>query len=92
MRQIEIRDLAQHLSALLAAMAEGEEIVLTETQRPVAKLIKIESAKPEDLTRRGDEMASILEQLAAGNAFSEISDPVAWQREAREDRPLPRRE
>ena len=30
-----------------------------------------------------------LEQLAAINAFSEIEDPVEWQREIRKDRELP---
>ena len=30
-----------------------------------------------------------LEQLAAINAFSEIEDPVEWQREIRRDRELP---
>jgi hypothetical protein len=37
-------------------------------------------------------MREALERLAARNAFAEIEDPVAWQREIREDRPLPGRE
>ena len=38
----------------------------------------------------GQQMAAILERLAATPARPEI-DPVAWQRQQREDRPLPGR-
>jgi hypothetical protein len=41
---------------------------------------------------RGQRMAAALERLAARRAFSEITDPVSWQREIRQDRPLPARE
>ena len=40
----------------------------------------------------GEAMAEIFNRLAAMNAFSYIDDPVAWQREQREDRSLPGRE
>lgn len=41
----------------------------------------------------GKQIAEIMEQIAQrGTAFKEIKDPVAWQREIREDRPLPNRE
>jgi len=33
-----------------------------------------------------------LRELAALGAFRDIDDPVAWQREIREDRPLPGRD
>jgi hypothetical protein len=33
-----------------------------------------------------------LEQLAAINALPDLTDPVAWEREIRQDRPLPDRE
>ena len=45
-----------------------------------------------DATTQGQRMARALERLAATNAFSEIEDPVDWQREIRKDRPLPGRE
>jgi hypothetical protein len=44
-----------------------------------------------DRTTRGAKMDEALEKLAAINAFAQISDPVAWQREQREERPLPGR-
>lgn len=41
-----------------------------------------------DPTTQGQRMAEALERLAASNAFADIKDPVAWQREVRKDRPL----
>jgi hypothetical protein len=39
-----------------------------------------------------DEMLAARKKLNELGAFREISDPVAWQREIRKDRPLPGRE
>jgi len=33
-----------------------------------------------------------LEKIAANNVFADISDPVEWQRDLRQDRPLPGRD
>ena len=52
----------------------------------------VSSQNDSDVVARGRRMVEILEKLAAMNAFSEISDPVEWQREIRKDRPLPGRE
>jgi hypothetical protein len=41
---------------------------------------------------RGSRMAASLQRLADCNAFAEIIDPIAWQREIRRDRPLPGRD
>jgi hypothetical protein len=38
-----------------------------------------------------ERLADALEQAAALNPFGDISDPVAWQCEQRQDRPLPGR-
>ena len=49
----------------------------------------------EQMTRNGQsgpQMAAVLEQLATMHAFPEITDPVAWERELRQDRALPERE
>ena len=45
-----------------------------------------------DATTQGERMAKALERLASSNAFADIKDPVAWQREIRKDRPLPGRD
>ena len=41
----------------------------------------------------GKKIADVLDRMAArGSAFSDISDPVEWQREIRKNRPLPGRD
>lgn len=37
---------------------------------------------------QGQRMAAILERLAASSATGSISDPLAWERETRQDRPM----
>ena len=37
-------------------------------------------------------VSELFQALADSGAFSEIEDPVAWQREIRKDRPFPGRE
>ena len=45
-----------------------------------------------DKAERGARMKAALDQLAARGGIQSIPDPVAWQREIRQDRPLPGRE
>jgi hypothetical protein len=59
--------------------------------RPIAVRITLDSAPVTD-PDVGRRMANILRELAKTNPFRDIDDPVAWQREIREDRPLPGRE
>ena len=40
----------------------------------------------------GKRLAELFEKLAELGTFSDIEDPVAWQREIRKDRPLPGRD
>ena len=53
----------------------------------VSNLVQSGAPKPNERTT-----FDILQALADMGAFSEIEDPVAWQREIRKDRPLPGRE
>lgn len=41
---------------------------------------------------RGRRMAAALERLATDHALESIPDPSSWEREVREELPLPRRE
>ena len=53
----------------------------------------LENAESMDDNSRGVKMAKILEQIAnRGTAFTEINDPVEWQKEIRQDRSLSNRE
>ncbi len=52
----------------------------------------LEKESNSEKTKRGKEMAAILNELSETNPFSVIDDPVQWQREVREDRNQPYRE
>ncbi len=41
---------------------------------------------------QGEVLAALFEELAELDPFRDIEDPAAWQRELREERPLPGRE
>ncbi len=45
-----------------------------------------------DVDERRRTIIGALERIAAGGTFAEIDDPVEWQREIRQDRPLPGRD
>lgn len=61
-------------------------------ERPIeVHVTLLEEESRLDIAERGNKMAEVLEKLAAGNTFAEVSNPVAWQREVRQDRALPDR-
>jgi hypothetical protein len=43
-------------------------------------------------SKQGSRMAAALEAVAARGGLAAISDPLQWEREQREERPLPGRE
>ena len=47
--------------------------------------------EPTTEAKRGKRIKDSLIQLGKMKAFSDITDPVAWQRSMRKDRPLPGR-
>ena len=51
----------------------------------------LEDGARESTVERGRVMAESLAELAKRGTFTEISDPVAWQRELRSERTLPDR-
>jgi len=56
------------------------------------KRLKIETLDTKLTEPNGTKAAEILNEMAArGTAFQEINDPSAWQREIRQDQPLPGR-
>lgn len=57
-----------------------------ETERPVEVDVTVLSRSPQ--RGSGQAMADALEELAKINAFKDITDPVAWQRQMRTDKPL----
>ena len=84
------------MSESYRAILKGDQLEWTDRvpsglarEQPVEVTILDE---PDRIADRGRRMAEALEKLAAADAFSEISDPVEWQREIRKDRPLPGRD
>lgn len=67
----------------------GEDVPATD--RPLRVHITVLDEKTEK-EARGRQMADALSKLAESGTFSEIEDPDAWQRESRQDRPLPGRD
>ncbi|MGF1672114.1 MAG: hypothetical protein ACFCUV_00320 [Rivularia sp. (in: cyanobacteria)] len=72
----------------------GEEVQrLSKDDRPIQVLVTILEEEPmQQNNGRGQRMALVLEKLAQAQAqaFAGI-DPVAWQRDVRQDRELPGR-
>ena len=68
---------------LLATFAETPVLVT---------LLPAKKSSRSDKAERGRRMKEALEALARLGGIKSIPDPVAWQREMREDRPLPGRE
>ncbi len=60
--------------------------------RPTPVQVTLLEEDHEPAPAPGPEMAHILEALADRGGLSGISDPLAWQREVRQERPLPGRE
>jgi hypothetical protein len=70
-----------------------EEAPEAQTDKPLSVQVTIlEQGTAAEEISRGQAMAALLEQLAARGTLSDMADPVKWQRELRQDRPLPGRE
>lgn len=61
-----------------------------ETMNPVDVTVVVHDMQKNK--SQGEKMAFYLEKLAELGGVSDVSDPVAWQREIREDRILPSRD
>ena len=65
-----------------------------EKQREVLDFVAFLQLRPHKLpesttdVKRGKRIKDLLTQLGKMKAFSDISDPVEWQRKTRKDRPL----
>ena len=46
MRQVTVHQAKTHLSRLLREIVEGEDVVITRSGRPVARLVPIEESRP----------------------------------------------
>lgn len=75
----------------LEPLTPEEEAALAkrlEELRDKAGLKRRELTPEEEDERRGEALEA-LKELRAANPYRDITDPVAWQKEIRKDRPLP---
>jgi hypothetical protein len=74
------------------AILQGSQITWIDTppDLPPETEIFVTVTQPAAKASRGQAMASALEKLAQLNTFEGV-DPIAWQRETRQDRSMPRR-
>jgi len=73
-------------------IADGPKQISPDRKVPVhVTLLEPSIASPAE-SIRGPRMAAALEPLAASQALKDIVDPVAWERETRQDCPLPGRD
>jgi len=60
------------------------------------QFLKLKISKKDAMNQTGEpngaKLAKLMAEASKKNLFSEIKDPVAWQREICKDRPLPGRE
>ncbi|MBI4630162.1 MAG: hypothetical protein HZB17_09005 [Chloroflexi bacterium] len=61
------------------------------TKSMEVQVIMLKETTQAALRERGRKMALALESLAKINPISDINDPLQWQRDIRQDRPLPNR-
>lgn len=62
-------------------------------ESPVRVYVTLEEARSSlSAEFRRQRIVEILEKIAASNVCTNIHDPVEWQRELRQDRPLPGRD
>jgi prevent-host-death family protein len=66
-------DAKTRFSELLEDVRNGAEIVITKHEKPVAKLVPIETATKRDLKQLLGEMAELKSEIAATNAPSDNS-------------------
>ena len=67
--------------------------VPTQGDRPVRVYVTLQEERSTlSAEFRRQKIVEILEKIAANNVFADISDPVEWQRDLRQDRPLPGRD
>ena len=74
--------------------SDGRPQTLPEEQPiPVqVTILREKSLAPASDIEGGQRMANALEKIAQLNTFSQDVDPLEWEREQRQDRPLPDRE
>lgn len=78
------------------AILDGNQLRWIDTPPQITKSVEVQITLLKETTQaalreRGQKMVRALEALAKINPLSGINDPIEWQRNIRQDRPLPNR-
>jgi len=74
-------------------LLEWAREVPKQSDRPIRVYVTLQEDRSSlSAELRRQRIVEILEKIAASNVFADINDPVEWQRELRQDRPLPGRD
>jgi len=91
MKVCSIPKASEDIRSLIDLAASGEEVLLTEADVPVVRIIPVAKADTPERKPNGPALVEMFKQIRALGGI-DIDDPVAWQREIRKDRSLPGRE
>lgn len=75
-----------HLSELVARAEQGEEVIITRHNKPVAKLVPISAVSPELVARRRqifDELRAIGREIEKRGGPLSVEEILAWRDEGR---------
>jgi prevent-host-death family protein len=78
-----------HLSELVARAEQGEEVIITRHNRPVAKIVPVQAAAPFDAERRRRALTALRrigQEIARTQGPVTQDEVVDWVRESREER------
>jgi prevent-host-death family protein len=78
-----------HLSELVARAEQGEEVVITRHNKPVARIVPFSGVSPEIIARRREAVAhmqAIGRDIAARGGPITTDEIVEWVREGRDER------
>jgi hypothetical protein len=92
----EVRSVLETYPAILRAdkveWTDGAPEQLRAGQEMRVHITLLDRVQSENGTEQGRRMAAALEKLAASSAAAAFDEPAEWQREARQERPLPGRD
>ncbi len=96
LQEIQLGDMGVKFRKLIETSVSGNELLIKSGHKPIARVIPFRQKKKQKNKavdeNRGYKMAAILEELSETEAFSEVTDPSAWQKEIRRDRFLAERD
>jgi len=78
-----------HLSELVARAEQGDEVIITRHNKPVAKIVPMQESAPFDAERRRRAIAALQKigrEIAAKGTALTGEEIVDWIREGREER------